>query len=115
MPSSLGIIIHITNTNNTFLLFYKALADSNYGFITIDVGAYGKQSDTGIFFDPNVFKHLETNTFNVLRNENIPSTNISTQYELLGDEDYPLKTYLLKPYSRQNLLHEEQNIQLQII
>lgn len=57
--------------------------------------------------DSNVYQRIEANTFNIPENEIIPSTDISSLLDLLGDDAYPLKTNLLKPYSRQRLTIEE--------
>ena len=104
-PKNSGSIYY--NYKQFFSIVLQGIADANYKFITIDVGAYGKQSDGGIFSLSNVYKCLETNTFNMPNIECIPSTDISVPFVLLGDDAYPLKPYLLKPYSRQNLTEEE--------
>jgi len=33
----------------------------------------------------------------------LPNTNITTHYAFVGDEAFPLKLYMLRPYSRDNL------------
>jgi len=33
----------------------------------------------------------------------LPNTNIITHYAFVGDEAFPLKLYMLRPYSRDNL------------
>lgn len=95
------------NYKGYFSIVLQGISDANYKFIAVEVGAYGKQSDGGTFSDSNVYQRLETNTFNIPKNEIIPSTDISVPFVLLGDDAYPLKTFLLKPYSRQNLTQEQ--------
>ena len=95
------------NYKQYFSIVLQGIADANCKFVTIDIGAYGKQSDGGIFALTNVYKRLATNTFNMPNPDYIPSTDIKAPFLLLGDEAYPLKSYLLKPYSRRNLSNEE--------
>lgn len=104
-PKNSGSIYY--NYKQYYSIVLQGIADANYKFVAIDVGAYGKQSDGGIFSISNVYKCLETNTFNMPNAEYIPSTEIKAPFVILGDEAYPLKQYLLKPYSRQNLSNEE--------
>lgn len=104
-PKNSGSIYY--NYKQYFSIVLQGIADANYKFVTIDVGAYGKQSDGGIFSLSNVYKCLKTNTFNMPSPEYLPSTEIKAPFVILGDEAYPLKPYLLKPYSRQNLSNEE--------
>jgi hypothetical protein len=120
-PNCVGCIggkhIRIKCAQNSGTLYYnykhylsivlQGIADADYKFVTIDVGAYGKQNDGGIFSFSNVYKRLETNTFNMPSDEYMPTTDISTPFVFLGDDVYPLKPYLLKPYSRQNFTDEE--------
>nr|CAI5838521.1 unnamed protein product [Callosobruchus analis] len=76
------------NYKSYFSIVLQGIADANYKFIAVEVGAYGRQSDGGTFSDSNIYQRLEAKT-------------IPAPYVLLGDDAYPLKTYLLKPYSRQ--------------
>ena len=71
----------------------QGIANANYKFITVEVGAYEKQSNGGAFSYSNVYQQFEENTSSIPENENIPSTNISAPFVLLGDDAYPLKTY----------------------
>ncbi|XP_050065695.1 uncharacterized protein LOC126554686 [Aphis gossypii] len=95
------------NYKGYYSVVLQGISDANYKFIVIEVGAYGKQSDAGTFSDSNVYQRLEANTLNIPENENIPLTDISTPFVWLGDYAYPLKTNLLKPYSRKRLTVEE--------
>jgi hypothetical protein len=62
------------------------------------VGAYGKNSDGGILAHSNIGKSLENGSFNIPKDEFLPGTTISASYIILGDEAFPLKTYLIRPY-----------------
>lgn len=104
-PQNSGSLYY--NYKQYFSIVLQGISDASYRFVTVDVGAYGKQSDGGIFSLSNVYKHLEQNTFNIPDNDYIPSTKIMAPFVLLGDDAYPLKSYLLKPYSKQNLSREE--------
>lgn len=95
------------NYKGYFSIVLQGIANANYKFMAVEVGAYGKQSDGGTFSDSNIYQRFEANALNIPENENIPSTDISAPFVLLGDDAYPLKTYLLKPYSRQRLTNEE--------
>ncbi|KAJ8977827.1 hypothetical protein NQ317_011911 [Molorchus minor] len=61
----------------------------------------------GIFSVSNIYKRLQTSTFNMPKDEVLPQTDVYAPYVLVGDEAYPLKRYLLKPYPRQNLTDEQ--------
>nr|CAI5840912.1 unnamed protein product [Callosobruchus analis] len=75
------------NYKKTFSVVLLALVDANYRFISVDVGAYGKNSDGGIFASSNMGKALLGNSFN------IPPDKI-----IVGDEAFPLSKHLLRPF-----------------
>jgi len=91
------------NYKKTFSVVLLALVDANYNFIAVDVGAYGKNSDGGILAHSNFGKSLENGSLNIPNDEILPNTNISAPYVILGDEAFPLKTYLMRPYPGKQL------------
>uniref|UniRef100_A0A8C5MR24 DDE Tnp4 domain-containing protein n=1 Tax=Leptobrachium leishanense TaxID=445787 RepID=A0A8C5MR24_9ANUR len=76
----------------------QAVAGPDYKFLALDVGAYGKESDGGIFSHSNLSKKLDQGALGVRRHTDLPGTNITVPHVLLGDEAYPLKPYLMRPY-----------------
>jgi len=72
-----------------------AIVDHDYCFRYINVGANGRNSDGGIFRNCSIYQKLENN--NILPNGGF----------LIGDDAFPLKTYLLKPYSHRSLAYDE--------
>lgn len=91
------------NYKKTFSIVLLALVDAHYNFIAIDVGAYGKNSDGGIFANSNLGKALQRGTLSVPGNATLPGTNTEAPYVMVGDEAFPLKTYLMRPYPGQDL------------
>jgi len=82
----------------TFSIVLMALVDANYKFIAIDVGSYGKNSDGEIFTNSSFGKALEKNKLNVPKDRNLPGTQSPAPSVIVGDEAFPLKSYLLRPY-----------------
>lgn len=91
------------NYKKTFSVVLMALVDAKYNFIAVDVGAYGKSSDGGIFTHSNLGKAIEQDKLRIPRSVKLPSTSIEVPYVIVGDEAFPLKTYLMRPYPRQDL------------
>jgi len=87
------------NYKKTFPINLLALVDANYKFIAVDVVSYGKNSDGGIFANSNLGKALEQYKLHVPKDKNLPGTQCPVPYVILTDEAFPLKTYLLRPYS----------------
>nr|CAH7740484.1 unnamed protein product [Callosobruchus chinensis] len=50
------------NYKGFFSVILQALVDAHYKFLSVDVGAYGRQSDSGVFSESNLFQHMETET-----------------------------------------------------
>jgi hypothetical protein len=90
-----------------FSIVLQAVADARYRFIAIDVGAYGKESDGRIFSNSNLSRELDNGALNVRLEKVLPGTDIALPHVLVGDEAYPLKTYLMRPFPQRNLGPEE--------
>lgn len=78
------------------------LVDADYKFTLIDVGSYGRNSDGEIFSKSTIGKMLENKTL-IVHEDVRMEYHSHTLYVILGDETFPLKRYLLHPYSRCHL------------
>ena len=82
---------------------FQGLANARYRFIAIDVGAYEKQSDGGIFRNNSLYQLLSSNNFNMPNSKKLPLSDVELPFMILGDEAYPLRSYLMRPYPRRQL------------
>lgn len=95
------------NYKKTFSIVLLAMVDPNYRFIAVDVGSYGKNSDGGIFFDSCIGKALESNTFNMPADRPLIEGTEPMPYVIVGDEAFPAKKYLLRPFPGRNLSEDK--------
>lgn len=92
------------NYKGFFSLVLLAVCDSNYKFVLIDVGAYGKFGDSAIFQNSNFYKKMQENRLNIP--EPAPISDNSTTYlpyVFVGDEAFALSTNMMRPYARNDL------------
>lgn len=85
-----------------------ALVDPDYKFLFIDVGGYGKNSDASIFRTSYLGKSLADGSFNLPPPKALPGGNTILPHVIIGDEAFPLSTYLMRPYSRDNVQQDEE-------
>ncbi len=81
--------------------------DHNYCFLYIDVGAYGKNGDAGIFWSSSLKCALDDNFLNFPPDCQLPRSETVSPYCIVTDEAFPLRTNLLKPYAQRNLDYEK--------
>lgn len=94
------------NYKKTFSIVLMALVDANYNFIAVNVGAFGKDSDGGILSKSKMGRAIFENKFNIPSNRCLPGTNVSAPCVILGDEAFPLKNNLLRPYPSQQSIDD---------
>lgn len=76
-----------------------AVADADYRFVYIDVGAQGKNHDSTVFQETNLWKAIIRNEIELPEPTNLPGTTDNIfPYFLIGDEAFPLHKHLLRPY-----------------
>ena len=77
-----------------------AIVDASYRFIHIGVGAYGRNSDGGIFSNCNFGKALRKEKLNIPNAEVMPENpdTGALPYVFVGDEAFPLMYNLMRPY-----------------
>ncbi|XP_063220563.1 uncharacterized protein LOC134537203 [Bacillus rossius redtenbacheri] len=86
-----------------FSILLQAVVDADGRLIAVDIGTPGRQSDGGNFRSSNLFRLLEAGELNVPECRPLPSTNTTVPFVLLGDEGYPLLSYLMRPYPQRDL------------
>ncbi|XP_050308271.1 uncharacterized protein LOC126744759 [Anthonomus grandis grandis] len=81
-----------------FSIVLMAIVDPEYKFICVDVGAYGKNSDGGIFEQSAMGRRFENGTFNIPPNRPFAGKDDEVPCVLIGDEAFTLSTYLMRPF-----------------
>lgn len=79
------------------------VTDANYKFVVVDVGGYGKDSDGGMFATSILSNLLESNSFQLPPPHKLPNTEVEAPYVIIGDEGFPLRRYLMRPFPRNQL------------
>ena len=69
----------------------------------IDLGGVGRHSDGGIFSNSSFGKSLEDGSLRLPDPSPLPGASEPVPYVLVGDEAFPLRNYLLRPYPGRNL------------
>lgn len=86
------------NYKKSFSIILLAVVDANYKFISIDVGAYGRNSDGGVFANSTFGKKFINNSLNIPQDKTLPGTDIVAPHIFVGDEAFPLHRHLMRPY-----------------
>ena len=84
-----------------------ALVDADYKCIWVDVGANGSASDAQIFNQSELKETIEDGTIGFPPAEPLPNDDRPLPYYIIGDDAFPLRTWLMKPFSRRDLLDQE--------
>ncbi|KAM0736878.1 Protein ALP1-like [Formica fusca] len=91
------------NYKKTFSIILMAVCDADYIFTLVDIGAFGSQSDGGVFKESTFGRALESGTMKLPADSPLPNTNSLFPHYFVGDEAFPLKFYILRPYPGKNL------------
>lgn len=87
------------NYKKFFSILLLAVCDANYKFIYIDVGAYGKSSDSTVFKNSIFFKKMTDGLLNFPEPIDIGiGFNEKMPFMLVADEGFGQSEYVLRPY-----------------
>jgi len=95
------------NYKRFFSLVLLALVDSYCRFIYVDIGAYGRTSDGGVYNNSSLAAAVENGELHLPPSSTIPGTDRDMPYVMVGDDAFALKPYLLKPYALRNLTEQQ--------
>ncbi|KAJ8975052.1 hypothetical protein NQ317_010566 [Molorchus minor] len=87
-PRSGSLFFNYKHQHSIVLL---ALVDATYRFVTVDVGAYGTNSDGGIFSSSALGKKLCANKLNFPPDKALPNSNTVLPCVIVADAAFPLK------------------------
>jgi len=86
------------------------ICDAQYLFAFVDIGAYGRRSDGGIFKDSKMGLKFHSKEMNVPALKPLSPGGPPLPYVLVGDEAFQLIDYFLRPYPRKGGLNDKRNV-----
>jgi DDE superfamily endonuclease len=95
------------NYKGFFSIVLLGLVDAEYKFLWVNVGSPGSYSDCGVFNRSQLEPGLRQGTLAFPRPSPLPNDDRDIPYFLVGDDAFPLRTYMMKPYSDRLLDHDQ--------
>ena len=99
------------NYKNYFSVVLFAVCDAHYRFIYVDIGSYGSEGDAGIYASSTFGKALNENKLDLPEPQPLPNMNPQSfkfPYMFIGDEVFPLKPNIARPFGGKSLSAMEQ-------
>ena len=87
------------NYKETFSIILLAVVDAKYNLLYIDVGTNGRVNDAHVFSKSTFYEAL-----------NRSRLNLPPEAVFVGDDAFPLRRDLLRPYSRSRQLSQTQKV-----
>ena len=96
------------NYKGCFSIVLMAVCDANYCFTMIDLGQYGRNNDSGDLASSVKGEIFDNGEMNLSAPSKIyQSSDQDLTYFLLGDEIFPLKDWLMRPFPGAEATEEE--------
>lgn len=95
------------NYKNFHSIVLLATCDAKYCFTLIDIGAYGRENDAGVLTDSAFGQAFESDAVHLNLPQPVKVGTRCLPYVLVGDDIFPLKEWLMKPYPGKNLTEPE--------
>ncbi|XP_060806382.1 uncharacterized protein LOC132903079 [Amyelois transitella] len=99
-PKSGSLFFNYKGYNSIVLL---AIVDSKYRFIYVDIGAYGKESDSTIFHNTKLYDLLMRGDLPTPTSRPLPGFQEPVPFVFVGDEAFSISNNVMRPYSGKHL------------
>ena len=100
-PQRGGSLFH--NYKGFHSIVFLALVDGDCKFLWVDLGAAGSTSDAQIFKHTDLRHKIEDGSIGFPDSESLGIGGPKVNFFLLGDNAFPLKLWLMKPYSSHSM------------
>lgn len=94
------------NYKHTYSIVLLAACDADYNFTLIDVGAYGSQSDGGVFSESVFGEALRAGELNLPNDVCLPQGHV-VSYTFVADAAFPLQKFIMRPYPGKHLTEKQ--------
>lgn len=84
-----------------------AVVDAKYKFLYVDVGINGRVSDSSAWNHCTLQHKLANGTAAIPQDEPLPLSDKVCPFVFVGDDAFPLKKYMMKPYPFRNQTNEQ--------
>ena len=81
-----------------------ATVNATYEFVMVDIGDHGRLSDGSVFSSSHLGHAINTGYLKLPAPRMLRDTPIKYPYVFVGDDAFPLKPCLMKPYLGKRLL-----------
>ncbi|XP_030748951.1 protein ALP1-like [Sitophilus oryzae] len=90
---------------NYFSIVLLAIVDPHYKFMVVDIGNYGRHSDSAIFENSAFYQQYIDNK-TILPPRPLPGRDDPVPHVFVGDEGFALQTYLMRPYPKTGIIND---------
>ena len=96
------------NYKKSFSIVLLAVCNANYQFTLVDIGEAGRESDRGVFSNSILGYSIVNDLFEIPDPEKLDeSIDFLYPYVFIGDDAFPMRSNLIKPYPRGDLVVEK--------
>lgn len=90
------------NYKGSYSIVLMALADADYKFSYINIGAPGRDSDGGVYNNCSLATAIENNSLNIPTTRPLPGRETPVPFVIVADDAFPLQTHIMKPFAFRN-------------